>query len=209
MNITSEPVFAPSAAADGAKALPRSRTRDPSLDEADAISLEEAFEEFLAYRRFVRLRILAVGVPDSAVDDVLSEVGMNFAKRLQAGPVASSMAYLAKMATFASIDYLRALRRREVLVGDDWEQVVPELQERSSEDTVVESLVNEELLLKVRSLPTRQHEVIIAIYMNGMSYEAIAKTHGMAVSTVRRYHSRALETLRDLYGAVAPTGEER
>ncbi|MEU6401014.1 sigma-70 family RNA polymerase sigma factor [Streptomyces cinnamoneus] len=211
MHSTGNPAFAPSADADGAKALPAGRTRDEDISstEAGGISITEAFEEFQRHQGFLRVRIRGCGVPDSAVDDVLSQVGENYAKRRQAGPVDYPMAYLARMAYAASYDYVWARRRKgEVLVGDDWDQLVPEIHERSTEDIVAESFLNEELLLKVKSLPLRQREVITLIYMAGLSYEAVAERCGMTVATVRRYHSRALYTLRELYEAVAPTAEE-
>jgi DNA-directed RNA polymerase specialized sigma24 family protein len=54
-----------------------------------------------------------------------------------------------------------------------------------------------------RDLPTQQRAVVADFFLEGLSYEQIATTHGLAVGSVGVYLKRGLETIRRL-GAGRP-----
>ncbi|MGW1642507.1 RNA polymerase sigma factor [Streptomyces lavendulae] len=175
----------------------------------DLVSLKEAFEEFWRYHGLIRRVLVRKGVRDSAAEDLVSRIGMRYATHRCRHEVANPAAYLTTMANSTVADYMREQQRyAEVLIGDDWSALTLPDHERSAEDTVAERIRNIEVLLKVKSLPVRQREVIVLVYFLGLSLPEVAEQLGVTHDTVRRYRSRALDTLRELLQPLASAERE-
>ncbi|MFD8951263.1 RNA polymerase sigma factor [Streptomyces xanthophaeus] len=160
----------------------------------------EAFEEFLEHRGFLRNYLRRRSVNESMIEDVLTEVAMRYTERRPERDIDKPRAYLTMSARHALNDFYRTrIRQSEVLIGDDWELLPEPVSERSAEDTVVQNQLHEELLLKVKSLPVRQRETILLIYVQGLSNTEAAEELGVKVEVLRRTHLRALDKLRELY----------
>ncbi|MFB7371952.1 sigma-70 family RNA polymerase sigma factor [Streptomyces sp. NPDC056222] len=173
MTSSGHSAVAPPAIADGATALPENSGEHDLMPVA---SLAEAYDEFLNHREFVRQHLHRKGIWDEAAEDLLSLIGVRYAFYRRETRIENPPAFLTTMTKHAVADYMRRHRKSDIPIGDG-EDLIPLLgHERSTEDTVPDGFLNEELLLKVKSLPRRQSEVIVLIYMNGLSYEEVART---------------------------------
>ncbi|WP_326615187.1 sigma-70 family RNA polymerase sigma factor (plasmid) [Streptomyces scopuliridis] len=154
--------------------------------------------EFFEHYDFLRNYLRRQGAEETMIEDALSQTAVRYTMRRPDG-LDNVRAYLTRMANNALIDLLRAHKRKaEILVGDDWD-LLPQESVRSAEDAVVENYLHDELLLKISSLPVRQREAIILIYIQGLPYQQAAAEMNVPVSLLRRTHSRALRTLRELF----------
>ncbi|CAM5426656.1 RNA polymerase sigma factor [Streptomyces avidinii] len=190
---------APTAPAVGAAALPEPSARD-FAERRTHVTTEQAYQEFFEHHDFLRNYLRRQAAEDTLIEDALSQAAARYARFRPERDIDNPRAYLTMTARNALKDLLRVRRRNtEVLIGDDWD-VLPQETERSAEDIVVENYLREELLLKIRSLPVRQREAVVLIYINGMSYQEAAQELSIPVPLLRRAHSRALQTLRELFG---------
>ncbi|MFE5809833.1 RNA polymerase sigma factor [Streptomyces sp. NPDC056491] len=195
VRLARNPAASPSVVTDGAAALPESERRTPACT-----PLEAGFEEFLLHKETVRQHLYRRGVRGGLAEDLMSQVGMRYAMYRGSGQVDNPRAFLVKVTSNVVADHAhKANRHQEVLVGDGWDLLPLDEYERSSEDVVADRFINEELLLKVKSLPTRQRQVIVLTYVMDLSYQEAADELCITVDTLRRYHGRALDRLRGLY----------
>lgn len=109
--------------------------------------------------------------------------------------------YMWRALTNAEADHVKRAARHPVVALPDFDDVSDALGiERSAEDILIDSLLAEELLLKVRSLPVSQREVVKLRYVRGLPVTEVADQLAMRPETVRRYASAGLDKLRTLYG---------
>lgn len=189
---------APTASAGGAAPLRETVVDDASGAGTPCLTDDEVSAEFFEHYDFLRNYLRRQGAEETMIEDALSQTAVRYTMRRPDG-LDNVRAYLTRMANNALIDLLRAHKRKaEILVGDDWD-LLPQESVRSAEDAVVENYLHDELLLKISSLPVRQREAIILIYIQGLPYQQAAAEMNVPVSLLRRTHSRALRTLRELF----------
>ncbi|MYW99892.1 MULTISPECIES: sigma-70 family RNA polymerase sigma factor [unclassified Streptomyces] len=189
---------APPASAGGAAPLRENVVDGASEVGTSGLPGDERSAEFFEHYDFLRNYLRRQGAEEMMIEDALSQTAVRYTTRRPDG-IDNVRAYLTRMASNALIDLLRAHRRKaEILVGDDWD-LLPQESVRSAEDAVVENYLHDELLLKIRSLPVRQREAIMLIYIQGLPYQQAAAEMNVSVPLLRRTHSRALQTLRELF----------
>ncbi|MFH0180660.1 RNA polymerase sigma factor [Streptomyces cacaoi] len=151
-----------------------------------------------------RMLLYKFGISHHNAEDVLAGVRERWLRSLQQG---SDMpqhprGYLFALTRNGAVDHLRkASSRHEVPTSDaDWNALESMLdQVRSAEDVVTASLLNEQLLAKVRSLPHVQRRVIECLFLKDMTPGETAQRLAISVDSVMRSRLRALKTLRNMY----------
>ncbi|MFJ4473130.1 RNA polymerase sigma factor [Streptomyces sp. NPDC089424] len=193
------------------KSPPADRSSPPTPEEAKAIVESGAFRVLLD----IEPRLSAFlggrhGFDEQTMHDILAIVRDRWMTRLHRGLVIKPdkvVSYLYAIAGNAATDHQRrAWRRREVLTGlSDWDAVLsrPEY-ERSAEDVVTSTLVNEELLAKVQSLPHMQRRVIELLFLKELTVHETADLLDIQPETAARYRRIALKALRNMYAHASP-----
>lgn len=193
------------------RALPAEETLRPTPEEAQAIVESPAFHMLLNLEPRLSARLSSTHrLDEQTSQDILAIVRSRWMNRLYRGPACTpnmARAYLYAMTDNAAVDHQRkAWRRREILTGfADWDAVLPRPKyERSAEDVVTGSWVNEELLAKVQSLPHMQRRVIELSFLEDLPIDEAADLLRIAPDTARRYIRIALKALRNMYAHASP-----
>lgn len=198
---------APAAHAAGAPAQPV--RDDPSPDHGVGTPVPAAVDLIVtemadAEPQLRRMLLYKFGISHHNAEDVLAGVRERWLRSLQQG---SDMpqhprGYLFALTRNGAVDHLRkASSKHEVPTSDaDWNALESMLdQVRSAEDVVTASLLNEQLLAKVQSLPHVQRRVIECLFLKDMTPRETAQRLAISVDSVNRSRLRALKTLRNMY----------
>lgn len=157
-----------------------------------------AFETlFQRYRD--RIYTLAYGILGNS-SDAKDVVQMTFLKaykhlgKLKKEPGIG--AFLARVATNAAIDILRA-REASSTVSLDEGTITPEANPQERPDVYLEKKTTKEILMRaLAKLPAEQRTVIVLHHMEGLPVELIAKRLKIPVGTVKSRLGRGREALR-------------
>ncbi|MFC8784929.1 RNA polymerase sigma factor [Streptomyces nigra] len=193
------------------KSAPAERSSPPTPEEAKAIVESWAFRVLLDLEPQLSSYLAGMsGFDEQTRQDILALVRDRWMTRLHRGLVIKPdkvHAYLYTITGNAATDHQRkAWRRREVLTGlSDWDAAFsrPEY-ERSAEDVVTGTAVNEELLAKVQSLPHMQRRVIELLFLDELTVHETADLLGIQPETASHYRRKALKALRNMYAHASP-----
>lgn len=135
-------------------------------------------------------------------DDLIQEVLLAAATALRDGKIRDRravVAYLKSTARFKFADRLKAhLRRAE----DDhlpWEDVVGELAESSADGW--DPGASSDLLAALENLPDERRRAVIAVYLEGCTYDEAAAATGIPLGSLKRYLRDGLADLREALDA--------
>lgn len=134
-----------------------------------------------------------------AAEDLTQEAFLSAYKNLDTFEGTNEKAWLCRIATNKSIDYLRNAGRRAVPTED----IFFEQQSGnrgSPEEMCLEDEVKERLLKHCMSLKPPYNEIAKAVYYDELKAEEIANIRNENVKTVRTQIYRARDMLRKLYG---------
>lgn len=167
-------------------------------------SIKETKEERLSvmidtYQNLVFSVCYKVAGDYFAAEDLTQETFLSAYKSLDTFEGTNEKAWLCRIATNKSIDYLRSSGRRAVPTED----IFFEQQTESGgtpEEICLEEEVKERLLDYCRQLRPPYDEIAKAVYYEEKKADEIAKERGENIKTVQTQIYRARDMLRKLYG---------
>lgn len=134
----------------------------------------------------------------SVAEDILSEVFLKLvihAKRFR--EESSIKTYLYRIATNASIDYIRKQSRRSRVVLEECYELYDESQEL--EKIVINNEQKRELHEAMQQLKAEYRNALFLVYFEGLSYVEAAKILGCSAKQVNNSIYRAKQSLRSIY----------
>lgn len=134
-----------------------------------------------------------------ASEDLTQEAFLSAYKNLDSFEGTNEKAWLCRIATNKSIDYLRSAGRKAVPTEDVFFEQQRETR-GSPEDICMEEAVKEQLLRYCEQLKPPYNEIARAVYYEEKKAEEIAKARGEKLKTVQTQIYRARDMLRRLYG---------
>jgi RNA polymerase sigma-70 factor (sigma-E family) len=167
------------------------------LAERSALSVDAAFDEFVASRsaHLLRLALLLTGWNEAVAQD-LTQIALERAyrrRRMLFNGDCPAEQYIRKVLVNAAIDWRRGVRRRQELPLDSAVGVA--VGDRTGE------VADRDLLLRaLASVPPRQRAVLVLRFWADMSDAEIAVTLNCSVGTVKSQGARGLSRLRAVVG---------
>lgn len=155
---------------------------------------EAAFEAlFMAYQprlfRFIWLRLHSI----EAAEDLVQETFFRLWKtRDRLKPYKNLEIYLFRIASNLTIDYMRKVRRKPLVL-----EAPDTLSSASTPETTFFANQTSELITRTTmKLPERQRDAFVLSRFEGFSHAQIAKIMGISTKTVEKHIGSALKTLR-------------
>lgn len=161
---------------------------------------KEAFGEFyqLTKVHVYRFILSRVGSPEVA-DDILGDVFVKACQYIfeEQRVVSSVRGLLFGMARYATIDYFRRYKNREVLF-EPGDEIVKNILDKgkSPEENTEERLAREELAKILENLKPEYREVVLLRYIDDLGIEEIAGVLGKSQGAVRVLLHRAMRALK-------------
>ena len=134
-----------------------------------------------------------------SAEDLAQETFLSAYKNLDTFEGTNEKAWLCRIATNKSIDYLRNAGRRAVPTEDIFFEQQTESR-GSPEEVCLEEEVKERLLAYCNQLKPPYDEIAKAVYYEEKRAEEIARERGSNIKTVQTQIYRARSMLRKLYG---------
>lgn len=134
-----------------------------------------------------------------AAEDLTQEAFLAAYKGLDGFEGTNEKAWLCRIATNKSIDYLRSAGRKAVPTEDAFFEQQSESR-GSPEEICLEEEVRERLLKYCSKLKPPYDEIAKAVYYDEMKAEEIARKRNENIKTVQTQIYRARDMLRKLYG---------
>jgi len=138
-----------------------------------------------------------------AAEDLAQETFLSAFQKYETFDGVNEKAWICRIATNKSIDYLRSASRRTVPTEDAFFETAAE-NKGSPEDICLEDEIKEELKKHCRELKPPYNEVARAYYLEEQSPKEIALRLGQNVKTIQTQIYRAREMLRKIYGKEEP-----
>lgn len=134
-----------------------------------------------------------------AAEDLTQETFLSAYRKFDSFEGENEKAWLCRIATNKSIDYLRSAGRKSVPTEDVFFEQQCETR-GSPEEICLEEEVRERLLNLCSQLKPPYDEIAKAVYYDEMKAEEIAKSRNENIKTVQTRIYRARDMLRKLYG---------
>lgn len=134
-----------------------------------------------------------------AAEDLTQEAFLSAYKSLDTFEGTNEKAWLCRIATNKSIDYLRNAGRKAVPTEDQFFEQQSETR-GSPEEICLEKEVKERLLEYCSRLKPPYNEIAKAVYYDEMKADEIAKRRNENIKTVQTQIYRARDMLRKMYG---------
>jgi RNA polymerase sigma-70 factor (sigma-E family) len=158
------------------------------------------FEEFFARESTALVRLAVLLVDDRGVaEDIVQDVVTGMLRRWSDIEPSTALAY----ARTSVLNRSRSVLRRRRVSLHHRGQLILEQQDRfmpSAEAVVLMDEQRLQVMHAVRSLPTRQREVVVLRYWLALSEAEIAALLGVRPGTVKTAASRAMRTLARILG---------
>lgn len=138
-----------------------------------------------------------------ASEDLTQETFLSAFQKYETFDGANEKAWICRIATNKSIDYLRSASRRNVPTEDTFFETTVE-NKGSPEDICMEEAIKEQLERHCKELRPPYNEVAKAYYLEEQSPKEIALRLGQNVKTIQTQIYRAREMLRKIYGKEEP-----
>lgn len=138
-----------------------------------------------------------------AAEDLAQETFLSAYQKYASFDGANEKAWICRIATNKSIDYLRSASRRTVPAEDSFFETAVEMR-GSPEEICLEEEIKQNLSEKCKVLKPPYNEVARDYYLYELSPQEIAGRRGQNVKTVQTQIYRAREMLRKLYGKEEP-----
>lgn len=138
-----------------------------------------------------------------AAEDLMQETFLSVFQKYSTFDGVNEKAWISRIATNKSIDYLRSASHRSVPVEDTFFETAVE-KRGSPEDICIEEEVKSQMTAWCKKLRPPYDEVSRDYYLKGMSAKEIAEKRGQSVKTIQTQIYRAREMLRKLYGKEEP-----
>ncbi len=138
-----------------------------------------------------------------AAEDLAQETFLSAFQKYETFDGGNEKAWICRIATNKSIDYLRSASRRSVPTEDIFFETAVE-NKGSPEDICMEEEIKEQLGRHCEKLKPPYNEVAKAYYLEEQSPKEIALRLGQNVKTIQTQIYRAREMLRKIYGKEEP-----
>lgn len=138
-----------------------------------------------------------------AAEDLSQETFLSAFQKYDTFDGANEKAWICRIATNKSIDYLRNASRRSIPTEDTFfEQAVE--QSRTPEEICMEEEVKKQLINSCEKLKPPYNEIAKAYYLYERSPAEIAQDRGQNVKTIQTQIYRAKGMLKKIYGKEVP-----
>lgn len=134
-----------------------------------------------------------------AAEDLAQETFLSAYRRLDDFDGTNEKAWLCRIATNKSIDYLRSAGRRQVPTEEDFFHTQEE-KRGSPEQTCIENEIRQRLTDCLSRLKPPYDEIARAYYLEERSAEEIADRRKQKLKTIQTQIYRARDMLRKMYG---------
>lgn len=138
-----------------------------------------------------------------AAEDLMQETFLSAFQKYQTFDGNNEKAWICRIATNKSIDYLRSASHRSVPTEDSFFETAVE-KRGSPEDICIEEEVKSQLSLRCESLKPPYNEVARDYYLKELSAREIAARRGQSLKTIQTQIYRAREMLKKMYGKEEP-----
>ena len=132
-------------------------------------------------------------------EDLMQETFLSAFQKYSTFDGANEKAWICRIATNKSIDYMRSAGRRNVPTEDAFFELTVE-QRGSPEDICLEDEIKRGLAEKLSGLKPPYNEVAKAYYLEERSPKEIAVRYGRSVKTIQTQIYRAREMIKKIYG---------
>ena len=138
----------------------------------------------------------------TAAEDIAQETFISAHRALESYRGGSFRAWLLRIASNQSYDYLRSAKRRPAQSLDENAENNPGFAVPSDdpgpEELALQGELQETIQRAIVALPLDQRTVLVYIDVQGMSYDETAEATGVSIGTVKSRLSRARARVRDL-----------
>ena len=138
-----------------------------------------------------------------AAEDLMQETFLAAYQKYDTFDGMNEKAWISRIATNKSIDYLRSASRRNVPTEDAFFESAVE-KRGSPEEICIEEEVKSQLLIWCENLRPPYNEVAKDYYLKELSAKEIAERRGQSVKTIQTQIYRAREMLKKMYGKEEP-----
>lgn len=132
-------------------------------------------------------------------EDLAQETFLSVFQKYDSFDGSNEKAWICRIATNKSIDYMRSARSRAVPTEDDFFEVVTE-KRKGPEEQCMEEEIKSRLAENCRSLKPPYNEIARDYYLREMSAQEIAHSRNVNLKTVQTQIYRARDLLRKIYG---------
>lgn len=137
-------------------------------------------------------------------EDLMQETFLSAFQKYDTFDGSNEKAWICRIATNKSIDYMRSASRRSVPTEDVFFEMEVE-QRGSPEEICMEEEIKEQLNKRCEQLKPPYNEVARAYYLEEMNPKEIAIKQKKSVKTIQTQIYRAREMLKKMYGKEEPT----
>lgn len=138
-----------------------------------------------------------------AAEDLMQETFLSAFQKYDTFDGGNEKAWISRIATNKSIDYLRSASRRNVPMEDTFFETAVE-KRGSPEDICIEEDIKNQMAAWCKNLRPPYDEVARDYYLKELSAKEIAQKRGQSVKTIQTQIYRAREMLKKLYGKEEP-----
>lgn len=138
-----------------------------------------------------------------AAEDLMQETFLSAFQKYDTFDGENEKAWICRIATNKSIDYLRSASHRNVPTEDSFFETAVE-QRGSPEEICIEKEVKSQLAINCNSLKSPYNEVANDYYVRELSAKEIAGKRGQSVKTIQTQIYRAREMLKRMYRKEEP-----
>ncbi len=136
-------------------------------------------------------------------EDLTQETFLSAFQKYDSFDGENEKAWICRIATNKSIDYLRSASRRSVPVEDSFFALTAE-QRGSPEEVCLEEEIKNQLAQRCNDLKPPYNEVARDYYLRELSPKEIAARQGKSVKTIQTQIYRARQMLKKVYGKEEP-----
>ncbi len=138
-----------------------------------------------------------------AAEDLMQETFLSAFQKYQTFDGNNEKAWICRIATNKSIDYLRSVSHRNVPTEDSFFETAVE-KRGSPEEICIEEEVKSQLVVWCESLKPPYNEVARDYYLRELSAKEIAARRSQSLKTIQTQIYRAKEMLKRMYGKEEP-----
>lgn len=170
------------------------------IAEKTAVCTESRLEELIdSYDKLVFSICFKLTGDYFAAEDLTQETFLSAFQKYETFDGGNEKAWICRIATNKSIDYLRSASRRNIPTEDNFFETAVE-KRGSPEEICIEEEVKQRLHIYCGQLKPPYNEVARAYYLDEQSPKEIALKLGQNVKTIQTQIYRAREMLRRIYG---------
>lgn len=138
-----------------------------------------------------------------AAEDLMQETFLSAFQKYDTFDGENEKAWICRIATNKSIDYLRSASHRNIPTEDSFFETTVE-KRGSPEDICIEEEVKGQLAVRCESLKPPYNEVARDYYLRELSAKEIAGRRGQSVKTIQTQIYRARQMLKKMYRKEEP-----